>query len=313
MIRALRHWVKRGLEIAIVRSGLADRMTQLPSRRRLILAYHNVVDDDLPVWGERALHIRRSLFQQHLEMLQSWGQIVPLRNLLEEPDDESEAGPRFALTFDDAYQGAVDAIRTLLVPRNIPSTVFFNPGLLGVDAFWWDVLAERFAGRIPATVRNRCLRELRGEQEKVLAWIQAKGWAFDLPTFPDYRPPTEACIEGLSNVAPPVKLSSHTWSHPNLTVLTSRERQGEVARAQSWLTARGIVDEPILLAYPYGLATREVQDEMGNYGHRFGLLVEGGHRFQPKRADGMDFAVPRLSVPAMLTIEGLAVRVAGLQ
>ena len=311
LVGRLRHGIKRGLEIAVVRSGIADRRARDPKRRRLILAYHNVVADDDPPWGERALHLKRSLFEQHIDLLQEKGRIVPLRELLEDVDQGLGDRPRFALTFDDAYRGAIEAIESFLVPRGIPCTVFINPGLIGIEAFWWDRVAEVHGGGIPIAARRQYLEEFRGETESIEAHLRRAGPLVLSPPSQRYAPPGLDELTHLRSLGGLVQLGSHTWSHPNLVALSSPEVQTEISRCRSWLetfsgTGAGI------LAYPYGLATSQVRGDTKTAGCEYGVLVEGSH-LPETDADLAPFALPRLPVPAGLSVEGLMVRVAGIR
>ncbi len=307
---SLRSVAKRALEVGLVRSGLTTRLARDPKRRRLILAYHNVVPDGDPLWGERSIHIRRSLFEGHIEALERIGRIVPLLELVTGSEVLSADRPLFALTFDDAYRGAVKAIRSILVPRGIPCTVFVNPGLMGHSSFWWDSLAQRFGGEIPAQFRQRCLEEFRGEYAKIRAWMKGEGMEMDLPASGGYRPPTRQDILDLHALAPRVQLGSHTWSHPNLSRLSEAEREDELVKSREWLESLG-AEASSIVAYPYGLTDASVQVQARDGGYRVGLRVEGGHLSVEPNASHL--SLPRLNVPAGLSVEGLMVRVSGLR
>ena len=307
---SLRSLAKRALEAGLVRSGVATRLARTPGRSRLILAYHNVVQDNEAAWGERAIHIRRSPFERHLDLLERTGRIVALSELVSGLSDASDGQPRFALTFDDAYRGATEAIRSILVPRGIPCTVFVNPGLVDHSSFWWDSVAERFGGEIPTSIRRKCLEDLRGESPKIQAWMQRKGWEVDSPASPAYTPPTRQDVDDLHMLAPQVQLGSHTWSHPNLSRLSQAERRSELLKSRTWLEAMG-AEASRILAYPYGLADASVEEQAGACGYSLGLRVEGGHLSDQAKLP--DLSLPRLNVPAGLSVEGLMVRIAGLR
>ena len=307
----LRHGVKRGLEIALVRSGIADRRARDPKRRRLILAYHNVVADDDPPWGERALHLKRSLFEGHIELLQEKGRIVPLRDLLEDVGQGVGDGPRFALTFDDAYRGAIDVIDSFLVPRGIPCTVFVNPGLLGTEAFWWDRMAEVHGGIIPPGLRRHCLEELRGETERIEIQIETGVLSPASPPCRRSSPPGSKDLERIRGSMPTVEFGCHTWSHPNLNALSKGEVQAQLGRSRIWLK-QFTGSDPKILAYPYGLANAGVRDEAASAACEYGLLVTDGH-LPDSTQTFAPLAVPRLPIPAGLSSEGLMVRMAGIR
>jgi hypothetical protein len=110
---------------------LASRLVTRVTARRvrggsLILAYHGIVPltaGDTVGAGERALYVRQSDFAAQLDMLSSVADVVPLASI----DAATSARPRVAITFDDAYQGAVTAGVDELVARALPATIFVAP------------------------------------------------------------------------------------------------------------------------------------------------------------------------------------------
>lgn len=305
MIRGI---LKRSLESAIIGSGVADRLSARVRGQRIVLAYHNVVPDGEHPWGENALHLPHELFREQLDILAECAETVPLRALLSEESDP-QGQPRVAITFDDAYRGALHAIRETLVPRGVPATVFAPPALLGSSGFWWDQLAHGLGGGLSGTLRERCLQELAGSQEAILAWARSERLLVEpAPEFA--RPSTEqellrdAMAEGLS-------IESHTWTHRNLCALSDAEALDDLDRARRWIRDRGMGPADAI-AYPYGLGSESVGVLAARAGHRSGLLVRGGwlpeapHQPRP-------FAVPRLNVPSGLSAAGLRIRLAGLR
>ena len=275
--------------------------------RRLILAFHNIVPAQGTPWGERALHLPRSRFQNHLEVLAESCDLVPLEQLLAASPDPGSA-PQVAITFDDAYTGALDAVQELLVPNEIAATIFASPGLMGEKGFWWDQLAVAFDGTLPESVRDHCLTELGGDTEAVLSWAREQN--IDEQLAPEYaRPAGEPQLLDLSR-SKGVAVESHTWSHRNLAELSHDEVREELHRARTWVRERGLGPAD-LVAYPYGLASDAVYRLARSVGHQDGLLVQGG--WLPAEECGRTpFAVPRLNVPAGLSPNGLRLRLAGL-
>src|SRR2546423_5455975 len=88
--------------------------------RTLILAYHNVVPDEQPIFGDRSLHLRRSDFAAQLDALRETHDVVPLPAVLLPSHGPR---PRAAITFDDAYAGAVTLGVAEVVARGLPATV----------------------------------------------------------------------------------------------------------------------------------------------------------------------------------------------
>ena len=143
MRRGLKHLVERGL----VWSG-APRAALVSHRSRtLILAYHAIVPTDESPAGDASLHLPQAKFAAQLDALARTHDVVPLADALA-PPLASTTRPRVAVTFDDAYQGAVRAGVLELVRRGMPATIFVPPGLLGGQRFWWDVLAPANGGEL---------------------------------------------------------------------------------------------------------------------------------------------------------------------
>ena len=98
---AVKRIAERGL-----RAVLAPARLRALRQRALVVAYHNVVPDDWAGGGDRSLHLSRSDFIARLDVLQTTHDVVPLAALLD-CTASSYKRPRAAITFDDAYRGAV--------------------------------------------------------------------------------------------------------------------------------------------------------------------------------------------------------------
>lgn len=104
MRRRLKHLVERGL----VWSG-APRVALAGHRSRtLILAYHAIVPEGASPAGDTSLHLPQAQFAAQLDALAPGHDVVALADALAPPPPRSSR-PRVAITFDDAYQGAVSA------------------------------------------------------------------------------------------------------------------------------------------------------------------------------------------------------------
>jgi peptidoglycan/xylan/chitin deacetylase (PgdA/CDA1 family) len=272
------------------------------ARRALVLAYHNVVPDDaFPVEGDASLHVPRRLFARQLELLCEHLDVVPLADLLER---EPGGRPRAAITFDDAYAGALTLGLDTIRAYRLPVTFFVAPGLLGSPSFWWDDLARALGPRARAA-REAVLREARGLDGEVRAWMARRG----IPSVPPsdvLRPATE---EELLRAAQRdgVSVAAHSWSHPNLTQLDDAGLREELFRPREWLAARFSGTLPVL-AYPYGLSDPRVRGEAGRAGYRAAFRVDGG--WIPGRG-AEPHALPRLGVAAGLSLDGFRLRLAG--
>jgi peptidoglycan/xylan/chitin deacetylase (PgdA/CDA1 family) len=294
--------IKRAIERTLIAGG-ATRFGRFRLRdKSLVLAYHNVVPSGLQPSGDLNLHLPQHEFAAQLDILRRHHDVVPLTSLLEPA--RTGAHLRVAITFDDAYAGALDAGVRELVARGMPATIFVAPGLLGGTA-WWDVLADPTRGLDP-DFRTRALNELAGKRDAILREAGPTGGE---PTAHDtYR------IGSLAELAraagePGITLASHTWSHPNLCALSRDELLHELSSSLQWLQAHHPSALP-WLTYPYGLWSHDIANAAADAGYVAALRVDGGW-FDP-RSPSSRYALPRLNIPAGLSLDGFALRLAGI-
>lgn len=300
--------LKRILESTAARSGLAAALARRTAPATVILGYHDIVPRGEPVAGDVALHVRQESFGDQLDLLLETHDVVAL--------DEVRFGegvpgrPRAVITFDDAYVGTLTAGFEELARRGLPATVFVPPGLLGEEGFWWDHLAPPGGRPLDPRLRARAHGpELRGRQTPILAWAREEGLPVaDLPEYA--RPATADDLVTRVGAASGITVGAHTWGHPNLAVLPPDEVVEEFRRCHAWLHGSGM-DVTDWLAYPYGLyddAVAAVADA-----HFCGaVLVEGGIAEIRGGWHGDAARVPRLQIPSGLSVEGLALRLAGV-
>jgi len=208
-----------------------------------------------------------------------------------------------SITFDDAYAGALDAGVRELVERGMPATIFVAPGLLGGTA-WWDALADPTRGLDPG-FRMRALNELAGKRDEILleARLTSEPAAHD-----SYRIGSIAELERAA-AQPGITLASHTWSHPNLCALSRDELVRELSTSLHWLQTHYPSALP-WLTYPYGLWSNDIANAAANAGYAAALRVDGGW-FDPQAATSR-YALPRLNIPAGISLDGFALRLAGI-
>ncbi|MDQ3244637.1 MAG: hypothetical protein M3Q09_12990, partial [Gemmatimonadota bacterium] len=145
----------------------------------LILAYHNVVPDGELPCGDISLHLPQQMFATQLDILQETHDVIPLAEAITSHWNPGQR-PRVAITFDDAYRGAVTVGVEELVARSLPATIFVAPAFVGGGTFWWDALAAADSGSLDAGLRNRALDAWRGVDREVRAGAQALGIAQQL-------------------------------------------------------------------------------------------------------------------------------------
>jgi len=300
----IRSAAKRTAERLLVASGAADLYRARFRGRRLILAYHNISPDDAIPVGDRSLHLPRKKFAEQLDILKRTSVVVPLQELLQDGNRDS-SGPRVAITFDDAYRGAVTAGVEELARRSMPATIFVVPTLLNDAEFWWDSVSGMNGDGLSPTLRHRLLSEEGGKGSAVLERMS------EGDPRPDMPPASRAASEQELTTAvqqPGISLGSHTWSHPNLTRLSSEELTEELVNSLQWLRNRFDHVMP-WLSYPYGLSTPAVENAAEAAGYAAALRVEGGWIGK----EPIDrFSLPRLNIPAGLSSDGFRLRVSGL-
>lgn len=300
-VPTVRARLKDAAERLALGGGLARASRARMGGAALVLAYHDVAPDGAAPAGDRSLHLPVSAFAAQLDRLAETHDVVPLPALLHPPRTDR---PRAAITFDDAYRGAATLGVAALAARGLPATLFVVPGRVGGDAFWWDALAGD--GGMPADVRARALDEARGREDRVLALAAAAGMERgDVPPFA--RPAGEDELRAAASV-PGITLGAHTWSHPALPRLPEAEARREVRDALAWLRARFPASTVPWLSYPYGLWSPAVARIAEEEGCRAALRIRGG--WMRPGADPM--AIPRVNVPAGLSLRGFTLRAAGL-
>lgn len=300
----MRPHLKRLLEGFLLGAGPARASSFRMRGRVLILAYHNILPDGKQGEGDRALHLPRHAFAAQLDQLMCSHEIVPLETLLL-PRGKRSSRPRAVITFDDAYRGAVTVGLEELRKRSLPATIFVAPAFIGNHPFWWDVLAGWPSG-LPSAVREQALTTHRGMDPEVREWAKEEG----LPLITVAQHARAATEDELSSAVAGgnITVGSHTWNHPNLARLSSAELRSELIRPMEWLRQRFTRFIP-WLSYPYGIASPAVEATAAAVGYQAALMVEGG--WVPRHLRSR-YAIPRLNVPAGISLEGFALRSAGL-
>lgn len=306
----MRHLLKRSVEVGLVRSGLSGLWRKRVSGRGLVLAYHNIVPDDFEGTGDPSLHLARGEFVRQMEILGRTHEIVPLEQWLGSVGERRERGggdrPVAAITFDDAYRGALALGGEVLDEHGLPATFFVSPGRLGSEPYWWDALADPVTG-LDEAVRARALNHGRGCQEDAFALASDCGIEpRELPSV--QRPGSLEQLDALASGSEGITVASHGWEHCNLVQLGDSELEAELVRPMRWLENRDWDARP-WLAYPYGSCSPRVEDAARRTGYQACFRVTGGW-YSP--GTGRPTSLPRLNVPAGLSPEGFELRLSDI-
>jgi len=298
-----RRLLKTAVEQGLLWSGLPAISSRLRRARTLILAYHDVVPNGERVIGDSSLHLPRAAFAAQLDALLEMADVVPLDAAISGGGAVS-GRPRVAITFDDAYRGAVVEGVGALVERSLPATIFVPPSLLDGGVFWWDALTPKGSPGLAPEVRDDALLRLAGKGSAILAAHACS----DTSHIPAYaRGASEAELRAAA-ARPGITLASHSWSHPNLAALAPPELEDELVRPLAWLRERfdGVLP---YISYPYGHSSLAVERAAAAAGYRASLRIDGGWL----REGGTNpFAIPRLNVPSGLSDAGFRLRCSGL-
>jgi len=300
----LRDGVKNLVEVAASSLGLVRVAARANRTAVAVLAYHNVVPAGQKPEGDLSLHMPEARFRRQLDAIQERHRIVSLDTLGEE--GAADVAPRVAITFDDAYVGAVLTALPELARRGLPCTVFISAGMMGRHSFWWDRLAGE-DGVVPPGARDHALWRLGGDDEEVRAWMSSEGLKErDLPDHA--RSATrgelaEAVASGL------VTIAAHGWGHRNFAAAGDEHLDRELQRPAESLSSDFEAYRP-WLAYPYGLHTDRVESAAAAT-YDLAFRVEGG-LLRPGDVRGRARTLPRINVPAGMSPRGLALRLAGV-
>lgn len=271
---------------------------RVPADGLLVLAYHNVISARDAAGADASLHLPVSEFASQLEVLEREADIVSLRSV-----SGSGRRPRVAITFDDAYAGAVQNALPLLARRQWPVTVFVSPGMLGGRSFWWDCVRRAGSPFLPADFRRRALEVHGGRDANVRTAALDEGLVVAEPPL-ESRTATEQDLRDALEANPHLTLGAHTWSHVCLPTVGSEEASLEIRRSLEWLQAFGTRGVPFL-AYPYGSHSAAVHAIATSAGAERAYRVDGGWS---RPGGGPLHAMPRLNVPAGMSPAGLTLR-----
>jgi peptidoglycan/xylan/chitin deacetylase (PgdA/CDA1 family) len=245
----------------------------------LTLMYHNILDvsvDDVPAAGQQ---VTVSMFRQNIKRMK--GRLLdPVKVHRELLDGHTPRG--VLVTFDDGAAGILDAAR-VLADAGATGVAFICPGAIK-SGLWFYRLADLLLKTKRSAVRWREFDlALHGPQNRRDAYRRLSTTLFDLPAATrdqclieiadiaevragePHRALATLDEEGLRRAASTggVVFANHSWSHPNLTMLSDDELIHEIEAAQSWLEASGLPTLP-WFAFPRGVHDARVREAVSS-------------------------------------------------
>jgi peptidoglycan/xylan/chitin deacetylase (PgdA/CDA1 family) len=197
------------------------------------------------------------LFDLHLAWLRQACKVIPFRDIKAELNAPQER-PSIAITFDDGYADNYQQAWPLLQKHGLGATFFVTAGLLEMH---------------PAVIdRFERLRRTPASEIQPMGWAQLR----------------EMAASGMS-------IGAHTYSHPNLAVLSRADAAAEMRVSKDILEQR--LGTPVTaMAYPFGKPgrhfTRETMEAAAESGYQSAAAV----LWRDVRQGDSSFALPRITV-----------------
>jgi len=304
--RSVRKAAKAIVESTIGSRGAARHLATLLEPRVLVLAFHNVIPDAEVPRGDRSLHLPFSRFRAILDWLPELYDLVPAGDAFDHTM-MSGSRPRAAITFDDAYAGAISLAIPEVVRRGLPATIFVIAGARDGQTFWWDSLSDPDVG-LSSRVRNMALSEGRGHEETVRSMARANGWKLRDLNGPFVAANWEDIVA--SSELPGIDVAHHSCMHSNAAVLDRTNLLSELKSGRRELEKKLPQARP-WLAWPYGRSSARARAIAMESGYEMAFRVDGG-ALRATDPPAPRFRLPRLNVPSGLSLEGLRLRAAGL-
>lgn len=275
------------------------RRTQ--SRDALILAYHNVVDPNQSVAGDRSLHLPADAFERQLKLIRANADVLSLSELLDfQRQAQTSTNRVVAITFDDAYASAMQLGLSICDAHRVPATIFVAPNLLG-SIPPWDYLAHQ--GQWSESEREGFLWESKG---RLPGNVELTSLA-DSVSSPMRIATEQMLLKAL--VGTNHSVGNHTLDHVNLGAIETTEAQRQIEQASIWLDSRFPDRNIPVLSYPYGIAPMDPELAVRPADIRFACRVDGGWFGGVRSPEPL--ATPRWNVPAGISYRGFGLRLRG--
>lgn len=152
--------------------GALSRLTKL-TRGRYILAYHRVLPASVAEqeWCHPAIWIRPETLNSHLGFFRKVGRVVSLQELLSE---DSPGTPRFAITFDDAWEDNIKYGLDVLNVHQVKACFFVATEAVRTGRlFWTEEVAQKLGPRLLAPEAPELIKYLGAEARQAPVSRQA--------------------------------------------------------------------------------------------------------------------------------------------
>lgn len=271
-------WKPQGKILRILlRAGLFDAMHRLWPARLTVLAYHRVVDLNVPGFDTFKPNVSATpaAFAAQMDFIRRRFNVVGVQDVVAWLYGQGSLLPHPALiTFDDGYRDNFDHALPVLCQRNLPALVFLTTNHIGQAApFYWDFIAYCFqhTSCCGADLPLFGWQQWRDEHTRTAVmrrWLaalkalpDAEKWQVvrQLPAALGVSVPKDAFADLHLNwdqvrvmVAAGVDMGAHTQSHPILTRVPLEQARREAIGSKARIEAE--IGYPVTtFAYPNGL------------------------------------------------------------
>ena len=219
-------------------AGLTTFVAWWYRKRVVFLCYHGVTK--LPARSPedpKGLHVNAHRFAMHLDFLQRYYRIIPLREYIKAQHNGSSL-PDYSLvlTFDDGFRNFLTVAAPMLAARNLPATVFLITDKAG------EVSSNHLASTWTPEDDNR-----------YLSWAEAR----------------------ILKQGQDIQFGSHTCSHSALLTLSTEDTDRELLHSYNDLVSNLTVETPTL-SYPKGQYSTLLANEARKVGYACAVTTDRG-------------------------------------
>jgi peptidoglycan/xylan/chitin deacetylase (PgdA/CDA1 family) len=203
-----------------------------------ILCYHGVTERTTRSPHDPAgLHVRRKLFETHLDYLQQHYNVISLQAFLKATHEGLSLPPySVVLTFDDGFRNFFTVAAPQLVARDMPAAVY--------------LITDRMGGNGVAANTSHWQD---ADDATCLSWAEVRALKADYG----------------------IEFGSHSCTHPKLTTLMREDAIRELHQSQAVIT-RNLDQEAIGFAYPYGDYSDFIVESTRQLGYLCALTTDKG-------------------------------------